>query len=40
MRTEFAEIWPGVLYSEAREICGMFKEGCQVRMKGKGEEVF
>lgn len=38
MRIEFGEIWPGSHYSEAREICVMFKEGVQVRMKREREE--
>lgn len=39
MRVEFEEIRPRLQYSEAREICGMFKEGFQIRMKEKRGEV-
>lgn len=39
MRIAFGESWPVPQYSEAREMCGVLKEGFQVRMKGKKEDV-
>lgn len=39
MRIAFGEIWPVSQDSEAREMCGVLKEGFQVRMKGKEAEV-